>query len=204
MSSWEERFKADHYIYGTEANAFLKEMQPLLKSDGNALALAEGEGRNAVFLAQQGMKVTAWDYAASGLTKTERLAQEKGVEVKTEKVDLNDAVWEKGKWDAITCIFGHFPEKLRRQTLAGVKDAVKPGGFLVAEVYSPYQLSYGTGGPKDEQFLYKPEEFLQVFHDWRIVHFFMGEAERHEGDLHNGLSHVIQFAGQKNNSLMNR
>ncbi|MGM0845722.1 MAG: SAM-dependent methyltransferase [Bacillota bacterium] len=197
MNHWDERFSTKSYVYGTEPNEFLKEAQQKLQLKGKALAIAEGEGRNAVFLAKQGMDVTTWDYAASGLEKTKRLAESMGVSVHTELVDLNEAEWPKGRWDEIVCIFGHFPEELRQKTLTGVRDSVKPGGYFVSEVYSRYQLPYKSGGPKTEDMLYSPEEFLHTFSDWRTVHFFTGEVVRHEGELHNGLSHVIQFIGQK-------
>lgn len=197
MNQWNTRFQGENYVYGTEPNAFLLEIQKKLQLTGNALAIAEGEGRNAVFLAKQGMKVTAWDYAETGLQKTKRLAEVRGVTVDTELVDLNEAYWEKERWDEIVCVFGHFPEELRKKTLEGVKEAVKIGGYFVTEVYSKYQLPYKSGGPQDLSFLYDPDEFLNTFSDWRIVHFFMGEVVRKEGELHNGLSHVIQFVGQK-------
>ncbi|TWL42132.1 putative S-adenosyl-L-methionine-dependent methyltransferase TehB [Bacillus paralicheniformis] len=197
MNFWHERFQDENYVYGTEPNAFLADSQKKLQLSGDALAIAEGEGRNAVFLAEQGMNVTSWDYAESGLEKTKKLAETRHVSVKTELVDLNEASWNQGQWDEIVCIFGHFPEELRRKTLLGVKEAVKPGGFFVTEVYSTHQIPYKSGGPQDPELLYTPEEFLQTFSDWRIVHFFMGEVVRHEGAWHNGLSHVIQFIGQK-------
>lgn len=197
MNSWNDRFKTENYVYGTTPNVFLADIHKKLKVTGDALAIAEGEGRNAVFLAQQGMNVTAWDYAESGLAKTKKLAKDKDVKVQTKLVDLNEATWETNKWDELVCIFGHFPEDLRNKTLEGVKEAVKPGGYFISEVYSVYQLPYKTGGPKNAELLYKPEEFLKVFSDWRIAHFFMGEVFRQEGELHNGLSHVIQFVGQK-------
>jgi len=197
MNFWHKRFQDENYVYGTEPNAFLADSQKKLQLSGDALAIAEGEGRNAVFLAEQGMNVTSWDYAESGLEKTKKLAETRHVSVKTELVDLNEASWNQGQWDEIVCIFGHFPEELRRKTLLGVKEAVKPGGFFVTEVYSTHQIPYKSGGPQDLELLYTPEEFLQTFSDWRIVHFFMGEVVRHEGAWHNGLSHVIQFIGQK-------
>ncbi|WP_243356449.1 SAM-dependent methyltransferase [Bacillus litorisediminis] len=197
MNLWNTRFEDKNYVYGTEPNIFLEEIQKKLQLTGNALAIAEGEGRNAVFLAEQGMNVTAWDYAESGLEKTQRLAVTRGVEVKTELVDLNEAQWKKEQWDEVVCIFGHFPEELRIKTLKGVKETVKQGGYFITEVYSIYQLPYRSGGPQNLEFLYRPEDFLSIFSDWRIVHFFMGEVVRHEGELHNGLSHVIQFVGQK-------
>jgi SAM-dependent methyltransferase len=197
LNSWNERFNTEQFVYGTNPNVFLVEAHEKLNPSGAALAIAEGEGRNAVFLAQQGMNVTAWDYAESGLRKTEKLAKEKDVTVKTNLVDLNEAVWEKDLWDEIVCIFGHFPRELRNKTLQGIKDSIKPGGYFITEVYSIDQLPYKSGGPQNIELLYRPEEFLNVFSDWRIVHFFMGEVIRQEGELHNGLSHVIQFVGQK-------
>ncbi|WP_428910629.1 SAM-dependent methyltransferase [Niallia sp. Krafla_26] len=197
MNPWHSRFQSEDYIYGKKPNVFLEEIQKKLQLSGNALAIAEGEGRNAVFLAEQGMNVMTWDYAASGLEKTRKLSEERGVSVQTELVDLNDANWEKDQWDEIVCIFGHFSEELRKKTLLGVKDAVKPGGYYISEVYTEKQIAYNSGGPRGVGLLYKPEDFLQVFADWRIVHFFMGEVVREEGELHNGLCHVIQFVGQK-------
>jgi hypothetical protein len=197
MNHWNTRFQAESYVYGKEPNVFLSEMQKKLNLSGDALAIAEGEGRNAVFLAEQGMNVTAWDYAESGLTKTKRLAEERDVEVQTKLIDLKNAIWEKNQWDELICIFGHFPTELRLKTLQGVKEAVKSGGYYITEVYSLHQIPYNSGGPREVDFLYRPEEFLQTFADWRIVHFFMGEVVRHEGELHNGLAHVIQFAAQK-------
>lgn len=197
MNPWHTRFQNEEYVYGTEPNAFLQEIQKKLKLSGDALAIAEGEGRNAVFLAEHGMSVTAWDYAESGLAKTEKLAQNRGVSVTTKLVDLNEAKWIENQWDELVCIFGHFPSELRQKVLEGVKKAVKPGGYFVTEVYSIHQIPYKSGGPQNQEFLYAPEEFLKVFSDWRIVHFFMGEVVRTEGQLHNGLAHVIQLVAQK-------
>ncbi|KKB41692.1 class I SAM-dependent methyltransferase [Bacillus thermotolerans] len=197
MNMWHERFRNENYVYGTEPNEFIAETHKKLHLSGDALAIAEGEGRNAVFLAEQEMNVTAWDYAESGLEKTQKLAKARGVTLYTELVDLNKATWRRNQWDEVICVFGHFPRDLRKQTLEGVKEAVKPGGYFVTEVYSIHQLPYKSGGPKEIELLYTPEEFWTVFSDWRIVHFFMGEVVRQEGELHNGLSHVIQFVGQK-------
>jgi hypothetical protein len=136
------------------------------------------------------MKVTAWDYAQSGLLKTKKLAESRGVTVQTELVDLNEAVWEPGCGMKLFVFLDISQKKY-------VKKAVKPGGYFLTEVFSIYQLPYKSGGPKDINLLYSPEEFIETFKDWRIAHFFMGEAIRHEGDLHTGLAHVIQFVGQK-------
>lgn len=197
VNPWDARYQTDEYVYGVNANAFLAEKHGLLVPKGETLAIAEGEGRNAVYLAEQGMNVTAWDYAPAAIDKTNRLAAERGVAVHAEVVDLHTANWEKERWDQIVCVFGHFPTPLRLRTLREVRDAVKPNGYFISEVYSVYQPPYRSGGPDDPDLLYRPEEFLQTFDGWRIVHMFMGEVDRHEGKLHNGLSHVIQFVGQK-------
>ncbi|WP_243653074.1 class I SAM-dependent methyltransferase [Tumebacillus sp. BK434] len=188
----------EEYVYGTTPNAFLETMVHRLHPQGHTLAIAEGEGRNAVFLAQQGMEVTTWDFAPAGLEKTRRLAAARGVQVHPELVDLNEAPWLEDRWDQIICIFGHFDSELRRKTLAAVRDAVKPGGYFLSEVYSVDQPPYGSGGPKERDQLYRPEDFLQAFDGWKILHLFMGEVVRHEGKLHHGLSHVIQILAQKN------
>ncbi|TAA73022.1 SAM-dependent methyltransferase [Planococcus salinarum] len=197
MTTWHERFQEDDYLYGTEPNEFIEMMHAKLGLTGDALAIAEGEGRNAVHLAEQGMRVTAWDFAKSGLAKTEKLAQERKVSVFVAEVDLAQAEWPEGKWDEIICVFGHFPKEVQQKTFEGVRRALKPGGYFLMEVYSEEQLKFGTGGPKKESFLYRPEEVLAAFADFRLVHFFTGEVERNEGKMHKGLSHVIQLAAQK-------
>ena len=197
MATWHERFHSKEYVYGTDPNEFIETMQNQLKLSGQALAIAEGEGRNAVYLAEQGMEVTAWDLARSGLDKTERLAEERRVSVLTEQVDLAQADWPQDAWDLIICVFGHFPKDVQRKTFDCIRQALKPGGHFLMEVYSIDQPAYGTGGPTQESFLYRPEEVLEAFREFKILHFFTGEVERHEGQLHNGLSHVIQMACQK-------
>lgn len=193
---WNKRFGAEDYAYGKEPNTFIKEKGPLLPK-GKVLAVAEGEGRNAVYLATLKHDVSTWDFSSEGLKKTEQLAEEKGVHVETNLVDLNEAAWEKEAWDHIVLVFGHFETELRESTLKNIEKAIRPGGSFLCEVYSPDQLNYRTGGPRMETMLYRPEEFLTTFHGWDIKHFFLGEVEREEGELHQGKSHVIQFYGIK-------
>lgn len=197
MNYWDKKFKESTYIYGKEPNTFIADFHKDLDVSGNALAIAEGEGRNAVYLARQGMKVTSWDFASSGLKKTKQLAEEYDVDVTTKLIDLNDAKWEENKWDEIICVYGHFPPELKDKTLEGIKSAVKPGGYYVTEVYSPYQIPYKSGGPQNSELLYSIDDFMDYFSEWRIIHLFMGEVVRQEGIGHNGLAHVIQFAAQK-------
>ena len=196
VNHWDDRFDEEQYVYGKEPNKFIQTMAVNLPQK-ETLAIAEGEGRNAVFLASLGHNVTTWDYAPSGIRKTQLLAEEKGVSVKTVLQDLEQAKWEDNKWDNIINVFGHFPTPLRMKTLQGIKQSIKVGGLFLTEVYSIHQLDYKTGGPRDMDLLYRPEEFLQTFSDWKVLHFYMGEEERYEGKLHAGKCHVIQLLAQK-------
>lgn len=195
-NSWHERFSAEEYVYGKEPNAFVVEAAKDLPK-GKVLCIAEGEGRNAVYLASLGHDVTAWDYAQAGLDKTQQLATENGVTVKTELHDLADVEWKSGQWDAIVHIFGHLPPDVMERTMAGVQQSLKVGGFYVSELYTKEQLRYGTGGPRDATMLAEPADILQKFKGYFIKHFRVGEVTREEGQLHTGQAHVVQSIFQK-------
>lgn len=193
---WNERFAQEAYVYGKNPNAFVEEVVPLLPL-GKVLCIAEGEGRNAVYLAQHGHEVSAWDYAQTGLDKTEQLASDRGVEVQTALHDLATVEWGCQEWDIIVHIFGHFPKPVLKRTWKGIEQALKPGGLYVTELYTIEQLRYGTGGPKDEHLLVQPVEMLQQFSSFFVKHFYIGEVERYEGQLHTGRAHVVQAIFQK-------
>lgn len=193
---WHERFSAEEYVYGKEPNTFLVEAAQQI-TKGKVLCIAEGEGRNAVYLASLGFDVTAWDYAPAGLEKTKQLADEKGVIVKTELHDLAEVAWEEEQWDAIVHIFGHFPGNVMDRTLTGIKKALKPGGYYISELYTKEQLHYGTGGPRDEGMLCNPIKMLEQFGGYFVKHFHIGEVNRVEGQLHTGTAHVVQSLFQK-------
>jgi protein-L-isoaspartate O-methyltransferase len=156
------------------------------------LAVADGEGRNAVYLAELGHEVIMWDYTESGLVKCQQLAAERGVQVETKRVDVTQPVWEQEAYDAIICTFLHLLAPERQYVLSQMAASLKPGGSLIMEVYSKEQIHYKTGGPGEVERLYSPLDFYHAFSDWDIKHLFVGEVERQEGTLHNGLSHVVQ------------
>jgi SAM-dependent methyltransferase len=195
---WNERFNTAEYIFGEEPNAFIQEFAYQLEGLKNVAAFAEGEGRNAVFLAGLGHDVTTFDYAESGLNKTLQLAEKNNVEVKTVQVDLLEDSVPIEQFNAAIMVFGHFLKEDQRCVFEKILKSVKPGGKIMMELYSESQLDYRTGGPKKLEMLYKPQDILDWCENYKIVHFFVGEQSRQEGTLHTGLAHVIQLILEKN------
>ena len=198
MSKWDKRYDTDEYVYGTEPNEFLRQYVTAHDIEGKRiLAIAEGEGRNAVWLASHGNDVEMWDGSRVGLEKAERLAATKDVSIKTKQVDLSDAVWEDEAFDVVVCIFGHFPPDVRQAVFDGVKRTLKPGGLYVTEVYHPDQLAYGTGGPSDATLLYTVEAFKPLTEELDTILLRQRTVERQEGRFHHGQSSVVQYVGMK-------
>lgn len=196
-NKWHERFDTEEYIYGEEPNQFIESEAARFKGCTSIVCFAEGEGRNAVFLAKQGQDVTAWDYADSGLEKTRKLAEKNGVKVETKKVDLLENEVEAEAFDAAVMVFGHFYGDGQKTVFEKMLKTVKPGGIVMLEVYSKDQIEYGTGGPREVDMLYDPKDILEWSAGHHVVHFFYGERMREEGRLHTGLAHVIQLILKK-------
>ncbi|MGM1047254.1 MAG: class I SAM-dependent methyltransferase [Bacillota bacterium] len=196
-STWHEHFNSEEYMFGEEANVFIQQQAFRLEKCQKVIAFAEGEGRNAVFLAKRDHEVTAIDYAESGLQKTKKLAQKYAVDVHTKKLDLlaDNVPFE--EYDAAIMVFGHFYRDVQTMVLNKIKNAIKPEGIIMLEVYSKDQLKYGTGGPEDLGMLYEPKEILTWCEGHEVIHFFYGEQERVEGKAHTGLAHVIQLVLRK-------
>jgi 2-polyprenyl-3-methyl-5-hydroxy-6-metoxy-1,4-benzoquinol methylase len=192
---WNLRYSENGYAYGTDANDFLRTQK--FPKGAKILCLAEGEGRNAVYLAEQGNEVTAIDMAYEGLEKTRELAKIKGVNVNTICADLAEYVIENEHWDGIVIIFGHFPESVRKCVHGSLHSALKKGGKLVIEAYSKDQLNFKTGGPMDEKLLYSLEELREDFSAFEDLEIKKLEREIHEGKYHNGMSSVIQVVAIK-------
>jgi 2-polyprenyl-3-methyl-5-hydroxy-6-metoxy-1,4-benzoquinol methylase len=188
---WDERYASDEYVYGLEPNDFLKanfESIPM----GEVLCLAEGEGRNAVFLAQQGYEVTAVDSSARGLEKAQRLASAREVKINTIHADLNDFIIETERWSGIVSIFCHLPPPLRVAVHQQVAGGLKPGGAIILEAYTPDQLMHGTGGPPVAEMMMDKESVLNELGKLEFLRLLELEREIHEGQLHNGLAAVVQ------------
>jgi SAM-dependent methyltransferase len=150
MTDWDARYAEPGWAFGTDPNDFLREQAHRLEPGGRVLCLAEGEGRNAVWLAERGHDVTAVDLARVGLEKAKRLAAERGVKIATVAADLAEFEFGEAAWDGIVSIFAHVPPAVRLRVHAQVLRALKPGGLLLLEAYRPRQLERGTGGPPDD------------------------------------------------------
>ncbi|PRY25067.1 methyltransferase family protein [Aliiruegeria haliotis] len=189
---WDKRYGAEEYAYGTEPNDFLVEVADRLPM-GRILCLAEGEGRNAVWLAQHGYKVTAVDASAVGCRKAELLAQERGVEITVINADLAEFRIEPGVWDGIVKIFGHLPPALRREVHEGCVAGLKPGGRMVLEAYTRDQLQRDTGGPPVAELMMDAESLRDELKglDFEILQETVRDVQ--EGRHHDGPGAVVQM-----------
>lgn len=162
LAMWNDRYDTDEYIFGTEPNAFLVSVIDQIPK-GCVLSIAEGEGRNGVYLARTGYDVTALDSSTIALQKAEKLANIHGVSIKTITADLAEYQIEENSWDAIISIFCHLPPALRKKVHNQVVHGLCSGGILVLEAYSPDQLNYDTGGPGDPDLLMQLDELIEEF-----------------------------------------
>ncbi|HEY9621114.1 MAG TPA: class I SAM-dependent methyltransferase [Crinalium sp.] len=193
---WDERYSAEEYVYGKEPNQFLAENYAAIPK-GNVLSLAEGEGRNAVFLAKQGYSVTAVDGSEVGLKKAEALAQENEVELDLVHADLDDYDIGKNKWDGIVSIFCPLPSALRTQLHKKVVAGLKPGGVFLLEAYTPDQLKYGTGGGRSADTMTSKESLMLDLEGLKFLHLVELERNVVEGIYHTGLAAVVQAIASK-------
>jgi SAM-dependent methyltransferase len=195
---WNERYAGPDYAYGTAPNDFLVACLPWLAPRGRVLCLGDGEGRNSVWLAQQGLRVTAVDIADAGLRKTQRLAAEAGVEVATVHADVTGFDFGSEPWDAVVSIFLHLPPAPRRALHARAVAALAPGGVFVFEAYTKEQVAYASGGPvKEPDLLVAPADLETEFPGCVFVHRFSGVRRVVEGKLHHGDAHVAQVVARK-------
>lgn len=196
MTQWDDRYAEPEFAYGTEPNAFLAAVACRIPA-GPVLCLAEGQGRNAVFLAGLGHSVTAVDQSAVGLARARELAASRGVTVECVEADLATYRIAPGAWAGIVAIFMHLPPALRAHVYRGAAAGLMPGGVLVVEAYTPRQLTFGTGGPKVAELLV-PRAALQA--ELAGLEFLLAqEAEREviEGKHHHGTAAVVQVLARQ-------
>lgn len=167
--SWDERYAEPGYLFGTEPSAFLMAQKALLKPGMKALAVGDGEGRNGVWLAEQGLDVLSVDVSARAQKKARRLAASRGVTLRLERHDLLTWDWPQRAFDLVVDIFVHFPPEQRRRLHRALYGAVRPGGLLLMEVFHVEQLQLGTAGPKDPAMLYTTEQLAEEFQNTEIL-----------------------------------
>ena len=193
---WDERYSEPGYAYGTEPNDYLLTMVKHIPP-GKVLSLAEGEGRNAVFLAQRGCDVTAVDSSAVGMQKAQELARGKNLAIQTVVMDLNEYDPGTEQWDAVVSIFCHMPQAHRAQLHRRVVQALKPGGVFILEAYIPRQLEFATGGPGTAELMMSLVSLQQELQGLELELAHEIEREVHEGKYHHGRAAVVQILARK-------
>jgi len=196
MNKWDSRYSTKDFAYGTEPNDFLKSSVQKLRP-GKILCLAEGEGRNAVFLAQLGFEVTAVDSSGVGLDKAAGLAADHGVHLHTIVADLETFIIQPDGWDGIVSIFCHLPPELRKKVHKQVVGGLRRGGVLLLEAYTPDQLALGTGGPPDRNMMMTLSALQGELTGLEFVHGREKIRNIEEGRLHTGKGAVVQVVAVK-------
>jgi cyclopropane fatty-acyl-phospholipid synthase-like methyltransferase len=198
VPSWDKRYELPGFLFGEQPNAFLKSQQGLLKPGWHALSLADGEGRNGIWLAEQGLHVHALDASPVALRKARTLARKRGVALRFEHADLLDWNWPEAAYDLVVAIFIQFagPEG-RKSMFDGLRRALKPGGLLILQGYTPRQLEYKTGGPPAAENMYTQSLLSEAFGDWTITHLQEHDDFIAEGSGHYGQSALIDLVATK-------
>jgi SAM-dependent methyltransferase len=199
LERWNGRFaKADGYLFGKRPNAFLESQRERLRPGLRALSIADGEGRNSVWLARQGLAVTAFDFSPVAVEKARALAREAGVEVDHRVCDIFRWDWDAARYDVVAAIFFQFLTPAQRaEVFAGLQRALAPGGLLLLQGYRPEQPGYKTGGPSEEANLYTEPLLRESFSALEILHLRSHDDEIDEGSGHRGMSALIDLAARK-------
>jgi cyclopropane fatty-acyl-phospholipid synthase-like methyltransferase len=197
LERWQTRFSAPGYAFGKEPNSFLKAQAHLLRSGQRALSVADGEGRNGVWLAQQGLDVLAVDFSAAGLAKARALAAERGVSLRTELADITTWQWPREAFDVVVAIFIFVEPHERPAFFNNLKGALKPGGLLLMQGYRPEQLNYRTGGPSNADRMYTRAILQDGFGDMAALDIREHDSVVSEGSSHAGMSALIDLVARK-------
>jgi len=196
QSMWDDRYRTEDFVYGTAPNAFLNEhINDIPK--GDVLCLADGEGRNSVYLAEEGRRVTAVDFSEIGVAKALQLGRVRGAKVTHVVADLRTYDLGVERWDAVVSIFAHMPAKIRTVLHARIFEALRPGGVLVLEAYRPEQIGRGTGGPALPEMMMTLEELRRDLMPLDLDLARELERDVCEGWGHQGIGAVVQVIGRK-------
>lgn len=198
---WDQRYGEPGFAFGEAPNAFLASQARLVVPGGRALVPGDGEGRNGVWLAQQGMRVITVDASPIGVAKAQRLAASRGAAVDARCADLAAWDWPVGTCDLVASIYLHFSPDLRRRMHAAMVGALAPGGRILLEGYTPRQLAHrarGTvGGPPDPALLFEPDDLSRDFAGVAIERLEEAEVDLAEGSRHVGRSAVVRLVARR-------
>ena len=195
---WDTRYAREDYIFGEAPNAFVARQAARLKAGWRALAVGDGEGRNGVWLAEQGLSVQSVDSSRVAQAKALALAERRGVTLELRLADLTKWFWPEDTFDAVVAIFVQFASASERvRMFAGMQRALKPGGLLLLEGYRPEQIAYGTGGPSAVENLYTEALLRDAFGAMEIIELSAYDAAIHEGVAHNGMSALIDLVARR-------
>jgi cyclopropane fatty-acyl-phospholipid synthase-like methyltransferase len=195
---WKQRYQAPGYLFGTEPNAFLKSQAHLLRKGQTALAIADGEGRNGVFLAEQGLDVLSLDFSDVAQDKARALAKQRGVSLRLQQADMTQWVWTSETFDVVVGIFIQFAKPADRVVMfAGIQKTLKPRGLLLLQGYGLKQLDYKTGGPSEPERLYTLALLEESFRDFSTLKIVEHDSALKEGDHHVGMSALVDLVGRK-------
>ena len=196
--TWNRRFAGDDYHFGTQPNTWLREQAGVWTAGQRVLCVADGEGRNSVWLAGQGLRVDAFDVAQAGVSKARRLAAQQGVAVNFEVADCDTYAWPEAAYDGVAAIFVQFADpEMRSRLFDRIVRCLKPGGVLVLQGYTPKQLEYKTGGPPFLSHLYTPPILREAFSALQWLTLREYEAEIAEGVGHSGRSALIGLVARR-------
>lgn len=196
--TWDARYAREDLLFGAEPNAFLASQAHRLAPGMRALCVADGEGRNSVWLAQQGLEVDAFDISPVAVAKAQRLARERGVAVRHAVADILGLEWPEACYDLIAAIFIQFAAPAERSTIfRGFVRALRPGGMLLLQGYRPEQLAYRTGGPPCAENMYTEPMLREAFAGLDIEHLRSHDDIVREGDGHNGMSALIDLVAMR-------
>lgn len=195
--SWDERFARDDYVYGEQPNVWIEQNLPALGANAQVLAIADGEGRNTVWLAKQGYRATNWDYSQVGIQKTQQLAQAAGVQVSAQVIDLIHDPLPEVQFDAMVASFFHLPKAHQQTSWQNLLTRLNPGGYLVVQVFDEAQLPNTSGGPKSLDLLYNLDFWQDLLATWQVDICQVCYDDLDEGPLHQGRACVINIKATK-------
>lgn len=195
---WDRRYDTDEYVFGTEPAAFLSRHAGRIPDGAETLVVADGEGRNSVYLATRGLRVTAMDVSEVGVGKARRLAAQRGVDLDLRVADITAWEWTPEAYDAVVAVFIQFLDPRQRAAVfAGLQQTLRHGGVLLLHGYRPEQIQHGTGGPSDPAHLYDEALLREAFAEMEIEVLEAYDAMLQEGAGHSGLSSVVDLVARK-------